>query len=115
MEFKGTPAPWIISDSGNEIMDSEQFIFADVRKHAILCRWHEKGFEHWNDEGASKDIGIEAKEANAHLIAAAPELLEALQRLLKYHDDFYGIEQDEDPEHPLAVAKAAIAKALGQQ
>lgn len=42
MEFKGTPAPWIISDSGHSIMDSEQFIFADVRRHAILCRWHEK-------------------------------------------------------------------------
>ncbi|WP_272672972.1 hypothetical protein [Providencia sp. PROV131] len=59
----------------------------------------------------------EAKEtrANAHLIAAAPELLDALQKLLKYHDDFYGIEPDEDPDHPLSVAKAAIAKALGQQ
>ncbi|MEY0949681.1 hypothetical protein AB7179_05690 [Providencia manganoxydans] len=108
MEFKGTPAPWIISDSGHSIMDSEQFIFADVRRHAILCRWHEKGFEHWDDEGASKDIGIETKQANAHLIAAAPELLEALQSLLTYGcitGDDWVIEK----------AEAAISKALGQQ
>lgn len=127
MEFKHTPAPWIISDSGNEIMDSEQFIFADVRLHSILCRWHEKGFEHWDDEGASKDIGIETKQANANLIAAAPELLEALQSIqqsmAKYIEvaNNIGVEALADGfylGHAIDVeekARQAIAKAIGQQ
>ncbi|EPH9898192.1 TPA: hypothetical protein ACIIU2_004057 [Providencia stuartii] len=106
MGFKGTPAPWIISDSGHSIMDSEQFIFADVRRHAILCRWHEKGFEHWDDEGASKDIGIETKQANAHLIAAAPELLALLMKL----DRIGGLGLSTHKE-----IQSVIAKALGQQ
>jgi hypothetical protein len=108
-------------------MDSAQFIFADVRRHAILCRWHEKGFEHWDDEGASKDIGIETKQANANLIAAAPELLEALQSiqqsLAKYIEvaNNIGVEATADGfylGHAIDVeekARQAIAKALGQQ
>ncbi|HGN2048570.1 TPA: hypothetical protein ACKRY8_002612 [Proteus mirabilis] len=117
MEFKGTPAPWIISDSGHSIMDSEQFIFADVRRHAILCRWHEKGFEHWDDEGASKDIGIETKQANAHLIAAAPELLEALIEIVEMQSNNYGDGMTTHIKLKKLAEKAnkAIAKALGQQ
>lgn len=111
MEFKHTPAPWIISDSGHSIMDSAQFIFADIRRHAILCRWHEKGFEHWDDEGASKDIGIETKQANAHLIASAPELLEALQSLVTVS----GLLLGNTCQTELTKARLAIAKALGQQ
>lgn len=89
MEFKHTPAPWVSAE------------FLD-------------GFN-IKDEKHGRHIAFTPKKNNAHLIAAAPELLEALQRLLKYHDDFYGIEPDEDPEHPLAIAESAIAKALGQQ
>lgn len=47
------------------------------------------------------------------IIAAAPELLEALQGVMKYLVDFYGEDDDFYPEHPLAIAKAAIAKATG--
>lgn len=47
-------------------------------------------------------------EANARLIAAAPELLEALKALLKLHDD-----GDYDGPDPAELALAAIAKAEG--
>lgn len=87
MGFKHSPAPWVVAE------------FLD-------------GFN-IKDEKHGRHIAFTPKQNNAHLIAAAPELLEALQRLLKYHDDFYGVEPDEDPDHPLAVAKAAIAKSLG--
>ncbi|MET4869842.1 Uncharacterised protein [Morganella morganii] len=75
MKFKGTPGPWTITDSGGSIMDSDQFIIATCSRLAVLCRWHEKGFEHFSDEGASKDIGTIAAKANANLIAAAPGML----------------------------------------
>lgn len=110
MEFKGTPGPWIITDSGGSIMDSDQFIIADFRRLAILCRWHEKGFEHFSDEGASKDIGTIAAKANANLIAAAPELLEQLIRLRNKIADYH----PDDDDH-LDVVDAAINKALSRE
>ena len=46
-------------------------------------------------------------EANARLISAAPELLEALQAFVKYADDV----NDDSPE--LDRARSAVAKATG--
>ena len=95
MEFKGTPAPWKYTvRNSNEIMTT----FHGVTIGDVYL-----------------DITTSNQKADAHLIAAAPELLEALQGLMKYLVDFYGEDDDFYPEHPLAVAKAAIAKALGQQ
>ena len=37
-------------------------------------------------DASGKTIALVPSEANAHLIAAAPELLDALKRLLKYAD-----------------------------
>lgn len=50
---------------------------------------------------------IQEREANANLIAAAPELLEALENILIYLGDW-----DTDDEECVA-ARAAIAKAKG--
>lgn len=49
-------------------------------------------------------------EANARLIAAAPELLEALDRIQNWPRVFDGLRAED-----VAFARAAIAKATGEQ
>lgn len=66
----------------------------------------------------SADCGYgEQQQASAHLIAAAPELYEALEGML----EVYGGEMDVDglPKHEvelnlIAVARAALSKARGE-
>lgn len=53
------------------------------------------------------------KEADSHLIAAAPDLLEALELLDKIVGN-YALEQDGAIAHAKRKAAAAIAKAKGQ-
>ena len=54
-------------------------------------------------------VGESYEEKNAHLIAAAPELLEALENLLKVHEGEGGTQH-----HAGDIARAAIAKAKGE-
>lgn len=81
-EFKGTPGPWVVG--GNE--GNKLSVNADPYFVALV------------DEGDSQ-------EANARLIAAAPELLEALQ-IICFFEDISSAQRE--------IAEAAIAKALGE-
>jgi hypothetical protein len=53
-------------------------------------------------------------EARQRLIAAAPELLEALQGLLKLDELECGDESLLEVDHPLIKAQWAVAKAIGK-
>lgn len=111
MEFKGTPAPW--NYNGN-VCGAVESPTDDL----IACAYP----MHYEN--------AEEMKANAHLIAAAPELLEALRELIQTHEYSLRIgyeriiELGGDCDSPeimitkdssLNKAKAAIAKALGQQ
>ncbi|BBV07790.1 hypothetical protein BML2537_12840 [Providencia stuartii] len=93
MEFKHSPAPWRCHDkrpncSGYSIVGNDgQYI----------------GFVGDSDE-------LSPMGANAHLIAAAPELLEQLIRL---RNKIASYKPDDDDD--LDIVDAVIAKALGQQ
>ncbi|QPE18748.1 hypothetical protein IMQ36_06450 [Providencia rettgeri] len=93
MKFKHSPAPWRCHDkkprfSGYSIAGNDgQYI----------------GFVGDSDE-------LSPVDANAHLIAAAPELLEQLIRL-RNKIASYTPDNDDD----LDIVDAVIAKALGQQ
>ncbi|EOI3465037.1 hypothetical protein ACMSW1_002514 [Cronobacter dublinensis] len=117
MKFKGTPGPWkAVQQYDDEIsvVDADGFKVVTAERIAILMDWDKKGFEHWADEGGSRNLYGQEQFANAYLIAAAPELLEALQlsvkamqegRLVSY-PEWYGT---------INKARAAIAKAIGEE
>ena len=64
METKHTPGPWMIAES------DERFVYA----------LNEKGFNRFCAQVQDAHTDISELQANARLIAAAPELLEALNR-----------------------------------
>lgn len=93
-EFKGTPGPWIADKTSRAVGPVSH---DDDQSYGILIpvAWVE----------FDQDVGIQA--SNQRLIAAAPELLEALIKLVDIVDDMvHGPSTD--------AAHAAINKALGE-
>lgn len=86
-----TPGPWAIEEG-----DRETHIVGGEAILAYCPDW---------------PCAPQEQEANARLIAAAPQLLEALEALMEFADNG-------TPIHPGALvvndARAAIAKALGE-
>ena len=94
-EFKGYSGPW-----GMRIKDGM----------AIFDFNHNGETKHWRFAEcvvsmAADDEPQDYLMANAHLIAAAPELLEALQ-IICFFEDISSAQRE--------IAEAAIAKALGE-
>ena len=90
-----TPGPW----KANFAISGSVYIFGGDRNFACV-------FDEWRDESN--------QEANANLIAAAPDLLEALEELLSLcqrQEDFH----DDGDGCMFERASAAIAKARGEK
>ena len=91
-EMKHTPGPWRI---GTAPPNGEQAI-GTIRGMMVAV--------------ATTGVGMEKETlANARLIAAAPELLEALRGMLEVFGDEFGIGSSETCD----AARAAIAKSTG--
>lgn len=97
MEFKHSPAPWDNVNS-NDLSKPHGIISANGTP---VCATF------------VKTVGREQADANSYLIAAAPELLEALIELTESAKE--AIDGLGDLADAIDTAKAAIAKALGQQ
>lgn len=93
-EAKHTPGPWAVTDCaiGGPSVTAGKSVIADIRTF---------GGVHVNGEQNTKTL------ANASLIAAAPDLLDALEALADYVDERSG----DNECRPLENARAAIAKA----
>lgn len=97
MEFRGTPGPWkwdcgvIPPDGPGRYAD----IYIDGGEK-IIARFNE-----------FLEVAPEEGCANARLIAAAPELLEALAEMVELFHGYQGME--------LNRARAALARALGEE
>lgn len=99
---KHTPGPWDVLNSKKE-------------------EWYGRPLDYWTVTAKDRDLWIcaspewdpehdEESTANARLIAAAPELLEALQKIVAAADG----EGWSQLDATLANARAAIAKARGE-
>ncbi len=103
-EFKGTPGPWV---RGNINHFHAEYITAEGMEGAICSVLPTEETE----EGWQR--GYES-QANAALIVAAPQLLEALQLMVStypYSPPCHGWESQVEAH---VAAKQAIAKALGK-
>lgn len=94
-EIKHTPGPWDTQVVGDEIWVGVEHPEVGFVTHAAI--------RYGCDEAA--ELGT--KEANARLIVAAPELLEALKLLLAARKDF-------ELMTAASAAETAIAKAEGR-
>ncbi|WP_368941406.1 hypothetical protein [Citrobacter werkmanii] len=97
-EFKGTPGPWFIADDALGNMT-----------HIVLSKQYP--FEMMSEE-------------NLALITAAPELLEALQKMIGCIEYYASLKESDQPNiedwayannsAEVEMSRAAIAKALGK-
>lgn len=108
-EFKGTKGPW-------------QVLPEEVDKPYIRIRGTIIGHRYKVANVLTPVYeNVHAREAdetraNAKLIVAAPELLEALRQLRDYVEDVCAVSSDDCHEdHPLNLASKAIKKALGKK
>lgn len=99
MTTKHTPGPWRV-DTGQLVNCGPTSRYLYVSAHGkSLCNF-------LHDHPSDSDV------ANFNLIAAAPELLEALKDARRYVADY----ACDNPNHPtLAKVDAAIAKAEGER
>lgn len=97
-EFKGTPGPWKVGKITSCVVADSNEALATRGAYENESKNYYGGFL----------IGESIGDANAKLIAAAPELLEALQIYLNAG-------HKEARREASVIAKAAIAKALGEQ
>lgn len=103
---KHTPGPWVLIDGDR--FEDEKVITTQSRINESMCCICEMDVDFDGPHG-------EEQEANASLIAAAPDLLEALQDMLDaFSKNGLGGEYDPGEVPAIDKAVAAIAKALGE-
>lgn len=104
-EFKGTPGTWVADKTSRAVGPVSK---EDDQSYGMVLpvAWVEFEPE------------VENQAANQQLIAAAPELLEALQKIVAMNEQYclekYGDSSKADTMACVTTAHAAIAKALGQ-
>ena len=94
---KHTPRPWRTYN---------------MSKNKILKQWHIQRDDCKHDIAlVSLDVAADERESVANLIAAAPELLEALKQFVDYYESMQGHKDNS----VIRNGKAAINKAEGRE
>ena len=110
MSARHTPGPWILTTEATEVEGVNVRFSIDSHTHISICGGQSQ--EHMKDA-----IYEDECRANARLIAAAPELLEALKQAEAALARCFGAHKAEegDRHRALATCRAARAKATGEQ
>jgi hypothetical protein len=113
---KHTDGPWIDGPQG--IRHAKGFIaFTSApREVPDACESGEGWLDMRRRTQPARDAVAAEQKANARLIAAAPEMFEALQKLIDCCDDSDGAQYGTlGTSFVRSIATAAIAKATGEQ
>jgi hypothetical protein len=97
MSTKHTPGPWHVDEDDRPGMSWNRHIYSSATDHAVCFMAHSGG------------VDAERDKATAHLIAAAPELLDALRAYVREHQNL--LEGHSTTPTLMADAEAAIQKA----
>ncbi len=117
-KFEGTPGPWVVDVRGGCVA-----VYQDGRQEDTNgCHCDDDRNIAYSNKGAEYDVvvgywGMDKKTIRDFtLIAAAPDLLAALQDLIGNYDEFrIRTGRVGDTQHEVILsARAAIAKALGK-
>ena len=114
-ETKWTPGPWKAGLPAQGVNPHRQ-MYIHAGGELIACAM--AGYIHYDEDGASWKITPEALEANACLIAAAPDLYAALENLLTIVEvgiDTGTFELAGSLTYAPGDARAALKKARGDQ
>ena len=103
-QSKHTPGPWRWL--------SPRTLVGDYDRRPVVLTSSDGGLECRGDDGLLEYLDPDSPDA--HLIAAAPELLAALEPLAAEDCESYCGTTDPDHECALAIARAAIKKARGE-
>lgn len=91
-----TPGPWVIEP------EAYQCVIAETQLWLIAT------------QGTDEDISIEQDDANANLIAAAPDLYAALKAFVEYEEASARYQDLYPADGDLFGARAALRKAEGE-
>lgn len=106
-----TPGPWEVCNSV-DIYPVGDF---DARYFIADCDPENAPIETLNSgENPDTDMTYQQVKANARLIAAAPELYEALEALSTFSGSFADPDDRERLNDMMAAGRAALAKARGE-
>lgn len=107
---KHTPGPWRVEESTTLIWGRCDPDDKTTYGMGIPVAEVRLGSTRWN----GPTIGWNEAEANARLIAAAPEMLEALAKMVCEYDAWSGFNDDGFEDETISEARAALAKARGE-
>lgn len=101
--FQGTKGPWEVKYEA-----CDQTVCIDIIGDGV-CVFSATP---WSDD---TECDINKVVANGNLIAASPEMFEALRQLRNFVQDCYHKDNKywEEEEHPMNLARKALSKALG--